>query len=259
MLDREMKNGTNLLEKYVYLMQAIRHVPVRSMLDLVTKIGKYVSLMQSNPPHARPMHTLICDPHKVLCPLSSMDMTDIEILNPVSQGSWLAIPISPEISITSPALQVVQNNLANELPSPTAWIVRNLIVGICNDMASSKFLDNINMLENFIKVGVTSLWPMWYFTMFKKSFLSSVRVTAHPNYQSEMRLNVLMNNATELVIVDENERALMPRDIAIGSVIIVDMTVSGMWCSTDRCGLRYTIKKITVCNRIGQEAMCLLE
>ena len=188
-----------------------------------------------------------------------MELTNIEILNPVSQGAWLAIPIAPEISIVTPALQVTQNHLVDELPSPTAWIVRNLIVGIFHDNVSTKFVDEINMVENFVKVGTSTLWPVWYGGMFKKSFLSTVRGTTHPNYQSEMRLNVLMNNTTDLVIVDKRGKTLMPSDISIGSVVTVDMTISGMWCSSDRCGLRYTITTITVCNGDKEETTCLLE
>lgn len=189
-----------------------------------------------------------------------MDLTCVEILPPEVQGSWLAVPISPPVALTTPKLCVVQNNLVNELPSSSAWLVRNLTVGIAPDAAGSRFYDDIHAAEEFVKLGTAALWPFWHGSMFDRQFVTTLRNTTNGQFQAEMRINVLFNKQSELQVVDHAGRSLSPRDIAVGTIVVIDMVLSGMWCSADRCGMRYTVKTITVLDeREAIAAPCVLD
>jgi hypothetical protein len=178
--------------------------------------------------------------------IAPVDLTDVELLPPEAQGAWQAIPIRPDVKLTTPKLCVVQNNLANELPSASSWVVRNLSVGVFPDAAGSRLYDSINRLENFVKVGTATLWPLWRGEIFSRQFVSVMRTSHHPAYQAEMRLNVLFTKDSELNVEDERGKRVSPMQIALGNMVTVDLVVAGMWCSADRCGLRYTVKRIVV-------------
>lgn len=186
---------------------------------------------------------------------------DIQILNPEKQGSWLAVPIQPVINVTSPRLCVVQNNLINELPSSSSWVVRNLSVGLLPDAEGSRFYETIFNIENFLKVGTASFWPFWTSgKTFQKVVVSLLRESQHLMYASEMKLNVLFNKSSDLVVVNTKGDRVAPIDIATGTIITTDLVVSGLWCSTDRCGARINVKRIVVHDEVYQRSReCLLD
>ena len=188
-----------------------------------------------------------------------MDLMCTDIMSPVAQGAWLAVPIAPQIELSCSNLHVLQNNLVDELPSNSnAWVVRNLTVGIPVANAEAKrFLDDVASIENFVRVGTSTMWPVWFGgETFQRRFVSTLRQMSHPRYASEMKLNILLNSrggsggdassSSELQVQDEAGGRVAPQDVGLGAVVRVDLTVTGMWCSTERCGLRYTVRRVVV-------------
>jgi hypothetical protein len=188
-----------------------------------------------------------------------VSFADVHILQPVSQGTWIVVPIEPVINIQTPKLCVTQNNLVNELPSQSSWVVRNLTVGLLSDADGTRFYDMMSRTENFLKHGATTLWGFWHSKEFNKQFVSVLRGASH---QAEMKLNVLFNKTSELVVVHGTSgEKVAPIDIAIGTIVMIDLVISGLWCSADRCGLRYNVTKITVHDEALRPpvAECLLD
>lgn len=183
---------------------------------------------------------------------SRVCLLDTMILEPHAQGTWLHIPISPEVNLQTPIACVFQNNMNEPLHSQTRRVVKNLLLAL-PEQKGDTFAKDMAQLESFMLRGVSCLWPSWFQGMFQHKLVELVRpskvVKAYPH---EMRLNMLASRASKpLPVVDEMNQPIPTSDIEAGSFVRASLRVTGIWCSADRWGLKYAVEQLTLVRSMG--------
>lgn len=181
-------------------------------------------------------------------------LLDTMILNPHVQGTWLHVPIEPEIVLDTPVLCVFQNNMNEPLHAQTKRVLKSLLLGIPGE--ASQFVKAVTDLESFMRAGVSCLWTQWGLTgLFEnRKLVALVRPssTSMATYPHEMRVNMLVSRSTGTVsVVDETGQDCKTEDVEAGSYACARLRVSGIWCSNTHWGLKYTLEKITWMRALG--------
>jgi hypothetical protein len=169
-------------------------------------------------------------------------LLEAQILEPIKQGIWTTVPLNQSITIESPAICVIQNNMNNSINSGSRFIVKNVLLGL--DASSSTFINQIHSIENFMINGCKCLWTCWYDKQFDKTFIPMIKEKKYCSpFLYEIRLNILSSNKDIIEILDENNNVCSPKDIIAGDYMSAVLRITGMWCSNEKCGIKYTVEK----------------
>lgn len=166
----------------------------------------------------------ICNMDIFLCTLFFKD--------PQKRGRWTTFPFTENARLVTPKVRVLQNCLGRS----TTRGVKNIALGVGPDAES--FIDDLRKLESFVALGIPAMYPSWFNNTMNQSFVSMLKPSG------EMRVNIVH----EVEIVDEDENKIDPSDLELGSFVHVELDVTGVWCSEERFGLKYTVPRVVLHN-----------